>query len=447
MLTWLRRNTKTIMIVVAVLFFGSMFYGLGYQGMKGDGGKKSKSEGIAKVNGLEIDPVRYQEMLNRVAQSFKGNVSPSDMAFIENMALNQSIEFTLMLGEARRRVKVSGAEVDGAIDGIMKQQKIPSKREMERSLKKMGISYNRFKDLIKDDIMVQKLSMKLREEIRITPDDLKEIRVSHILVTQEAAAKIVLEKVSRGDFASLAKQYSKDLGTAGKGGDLGYFTTGMMVEPFEKAAFALQPGQISGIVKTNYGYHIIKVTDSRLRKIPGDEKTAEQTILREKQENVFRRWYSEIRSKIKIEIENPVLRGHDYRFKGLLPQAVAEYKIGETENPNNPYIPIYLGDTYMSAGRKDLALPEYEKAIRVEGANPALYIILGRAYESAGEKELATAQYRKASLIAGDNKDLHEQLLKIFQGMGRKTEAANEKKELQRIEKKEQFEKELTGGR
>jgi len=445
MLTWFRKKMKMIMIVVAVLFVASMFYGLGYRGLKGDGGG-GKSKVLAKVNGQELDPFRFREILNRLAGSFGPNLGPQDSAFLENLALAQSIDFALMLGEAKKRVRVSGRESDAAIESIMRQQKVPGKRELENALKRIGLSMGKFRDLIKDEMLVQKLSMKLREAVRVTTDDLREVRASHILVSTETEAKKLLEKIRKGeDFAALAKKYSRDTGSALKGGDLGYITTGTMLEPFEKAAFSLKVGQVSGMVQSPFGYHVIKVTDSRLRKFPGEQKDIEKAALQEKQEKTFRRWFSEIRSKARVEIISPELKGHDLRFKGRMAEAIEEYKKAILQNPANPYFHIYLGDSYMSIGRKDLAFSEYENAIRIEGGNPWLYIILGRAYESAGEKSLAATQYRKASLVAGDNKVLHEQLLKLFQDMKRSSEAANERAELKRIEKKEKFEKELSG--
>ncbi len=74
----------------------------------------------------------------------------------------------------------------------------------------------------------------------------------------EQQAKEILEKLGRGEkFANLAQQYSQD-GSAKRGGDLGVFGHGVMVREFEKAAFALEKGQVSGIVKTQFGYHVIK---------------------------------------------------------------------------------------------------------------------------------------------------------------------------------------------
>lgn len=84
------------------------------------------------------------------------------------------------------------------------------------------------------------------------------IRCAHILVEKLSTANEVLEKLSKGEnFSKLAEQYSID-GSRRRGGDLGFFGKGMMVKEFEDAAFKLEKGQVSGIVKTQFGYHIIK---------------------------------------------------------------------------------------------------------------------------------------------------------------------------------------------
>ncbi len=88
----------------------------------------------------------------------------------------------------------------------------------------------------------------------------EKIKCSHILVEKESTAKEVLAKLQKGEsFTKLAEQYSID-GTRKRGGDLGSFGRGAMVKEFEKAAFDLKKGEISGIVKTQFGYHIIKRT-------------------------------------------------------------------------------------------------------------------------------------------------------------------------------------------
>lgn len=84
------------------------------------------------------------------------------------------------------------------------------------------------------------------------------IRCAHILVKNEVLAKEILERLQKGEsFSKMAEQYSID-GSRRRGGDLGFFGRGMMVKEFEKAAFALNKGQLSPIIKTQFGYHLIK---------------------------------------------------------------------------------------------------------------------------------------------------------------------------------------------
>ena len=85
------------------------------------------------------------------------------------------------------------------------------------------------------------------------------IKCSHILVKKQSEAIEILDKIKTGEkFGKMAKQFSTDSGSAKRDGSLGYFGRGKMVKEFENAAFALQAGQISEPIKTQYGYHIIK---------------------------------------------------------------------------------------------------------------------------------------------------------------------------------------------
>lgn len=444
MLTFLRKKMKIIMIAVAVVFVASMFYGIG-MARRFEGGPTVTTD-LAKVNGKKVDPSRFGEMLNRLGRQFGNNLQPSDVAFVQNLALGQTIDFMLILGEAKRNVKVTKGEVNAAIDNMIKQQKLGTKQNLESRLKSMGLDLRRFNNMIKDEILVQKMVNKIKGEAKVTPDDLREIKARHILVSQESIAKEVLAKVKKGDdFSALAKEYSIDPSTAPKGGDLGYFVTGSMVAPFEEAAFSLKIGETSGIVKSDFGYHIIKLTDSRLRKFPGDEKNIDKAALTDKQDKAFQKWFMGVKKKAKIEILNPSLKGHDLRFRGRIADAIKAYQEGIKANPGDPFLHVFLGDTYNMIGKSELAITEYKAALDIEGGNPTLYIVLAKAYEAAGNKTEAVKQYKRASIVAGDDKAMHEQLLAKFKELGALKELERERRELARIEKKEKFEKELKG--
>jgi len=88
------------------------------------------------------------------------------------------------------------------------------------------------------------------------------IKCSHILLQKQSEALAVIERLKKGEsFAVVAKELSIDKGSGKRGGDLGYFGRGMMVKPFEEAAFKLEKGQMSDPIKTEFGYHIIKRLD------------------------------------------------------------------------------------------------------------------------------------------------------------------------------------------
>ena len=107
----------------------------------------------------------------------------------------------------------------------------------------------------------------------------EEVKASHILIKDEAKAKEVAAKLAKGgDFAALAKEFSEDPGSKENGGDLGYFGKGQMVPEFETVAFGLEKGKTSGLVKSNFGYHIIRLDDKRMRQPPPFDGLKERII-------------------------------------------------------------------------------------------------------------------------------------------------------------------------
>lgn len=445
---------KTIMIAVAVLFALTMFYGLGYRGFK-EAKEGPKKGSIATVDGKEIDHKRFEQTIKKLFSQEKGRIRPEDSMLYQTAALQQVIDFTIMLDEAKRNFRVGGGEIDQTIDQIMQANKIPNRDALQNALKNMGLDFSDFKNSIRDEILVAKMANKVRSEVSITPDDLREVRARHILIMPKspdqkgdldakAKAEELLSRIKKGEsFSALAEKYSDDAGSAKKGGDLGYFTTGMMVPEFEKSVFLLKPGEVSDVVKTAYGYHIIKLEETRLRKLKEKGKDLNQQVLAEKQEQVFRKWMYGLRQKAKIEINDPLIKAYSLYISGKLNDAISAYNQASMDDPSNPYVHLFLGDAYRAAGNTEFALLEYGKASDFSGADANLLIAVGDVYQNLKKYNLALTNYRKASLIAGDNKDMHKDLKAIFGKIGAATDAAKEQSEINRIEKKEKFEKEI----
>jgi peptidyl-prolyl cis-trans isomerase D len=157
-----------------------------------------------------------------------------------------------------------------------------------------------------------------RDSIRVSDEDLKayydanlaryqraeEVRARHLLVKVDAKAnaatwakaedkarKLRAQLAGGADFAALVERHTDDTGTKERGGDLGFFARGQMVGPFEEAAFQLQPGELSGVVKTQYGYHILRVEEKRpAGPKPFEEVRAEiqQALVQPKQDEIAR---------------------------------------------------------------------------------------------------------------------------------------------------------------
>lgn len=136
------------------------------------------------------------------------------------------------------------------------------------------------------------------QRARVTPED--EVRARHILVETEDEAKAIIAQLRGGaDFATLAKEKSKDPGGAANGGDLGFFTKAQMVPEFAEAAFGLQPGQISQApVKSQFGWHIIRVEERRQRPIPSFEQVRGQI-----EDFLTRRVQAELVQKLRAEAQ------------------------------------------------------------------------------------------------------------------------------------------------
>lgn len=149
------------------------------------------------------------------------------------------------------------------------------------------------------DKMIDAEYNKLKEKLT----GQKELKASHILVETEDMAKDIKKKLNKGSkFEALAKEYSKDEGSKGNGGELGYVIKGQLVPEFENKAFAMKKDEISDPVKTQFGWHIIKVLDSRPAKVPSKEE-AMNDIKSKLSREAVELYFSKLSEKAKIELK------------------------------------------------------------------------------------------------------------------------------------------------
>ena len=239
---------------------------------------------VAVVNGYEIfmsDIMNRRQQLGPQAQQY-----PMQLLF--NLILQDMITVRLVADEARKQGYDKESQVRRAISQI--EDQILQQELMSRYVK----------DNMTDDAVKARYDQFLKEN-----PPLDEVRARHILVETEEQARAVIVRIGKGeDFARLAKELST--GPSGKvGGDLGYFTREKMVPEFSAAAFELRPGDVTkSPVKTQFGWHVIKVEDRRTQDAPSYAQ-AEGQMREQVEEQLTRKYVGELREKAKVETYGP----------------------------------------------------------------------------------------------------------------------------------------------
>lgn len=217
----------------------------------------TRTTAVAIVNGQRITRRAFVSRLEQVT----GEQVLADL--INEQLIRQAAK--------QAKITVTQSEVDEEIDKL-REQIGPSFESMlaqygmtiDDLRKNMDLNLLVFKISTKDITVGDDALMAFFEENKSDYDEPEMVKASHILVETEDKAKEIQAKLAEGaDFAELARSESTDPMSAAEGGDVGFFARGRMVPEFEKASFAMSPGQTSGIVKSEYGYHIIRVTDRR----------------------------------------------------------------------------------------------------------------------------------------------------------------------------------------
>jgi len=263
------------------------------RGGKGDGGAGAGAAEkglVARVNGADIPEAMVGEALELfLAQRPPGSPEPTaeERAALRGNVVEALISQELIVQKAKSEgIAAAPEEVTRRLQSL--QARYESRDDLLKGLDRAGLSEDRVKTMVERNLAINAFFEKhVRSQVTIGdaqvegffkahPEQMNRpeaVRASHILILAEegkataeekkaarARAQGLLERARKGeDFAALARENSAD-GSASRGGDLGFFPRGQTTPGFERAAFALKPGQVSGVVETPFGYHIIKVT-------------------------------------------------------------------------------------------------------------------------------------------------------------------------------------------
>lgn len=344
-------KTSKVLLAVTLAIFGLT-------------GCTMNNSAIIKVNDQAITKAQYDEVYkeetnNPQTAQFEEYLKDKNSMMnlmLKDRIVNELILKTIIEQEVQKReITVSKEEIEAKKEEIIKQ--IGSKEKVEELLKNNNISHKKFEKDIENEIKVDKL-IQATGNAKVTDKDVQDfynknkaqfnyperVRASHILIEVNPAAikqeivsqdkkgvltsdeinkkvqetvdkKMALAREVRAkvvqnpeQFPALAKQYSDDKGSAEKGGDLGFFSREMMVKPFSDAAFKLKPGTISEIVVSDYGNHIIIVTDKAAAGVQPFAKVKDEImayLVQKKKIDTLKTLLDGLKASAKIEYVNP----------------------------------------------------------------------------------------------------------------------------------------------
>ena len=323
-------------------------------------------EAIIKVNDTKITQGQFDEMFDKQSNTgmikalgvdLKSDKNSFMYLLMKERIVNELIIKTLLEQEIEKRgIKVTNEDVDNAIKEIV--DKLGSKEQLDSILKQNGISANQFKSDLKEEVKMKKLASELGSSsvsdaeaknfynknidkfkhpervrashilISINPEEITEIiksdsknkslddasikaKVDEEIKVKEAKANQLLAEVKKDptQFARIAKENSEDPTTAVKGGDLGFFAAKEMVPEFSKAAFSTKPSMVHDkVVRSQYGYHIIMVTDRATAGTDPYEKVQNDIkgyLQNQKQLELIDNLTESLKKQAKIEYVNP----------------------------------------------------------------------------------------------------------------------------------------------
>jgi parvulin-like peptidyl-prolyl isomerase len=290
------------------------------------------SDDVAVVGDQQISKDQFQQLMARAKKSYdqQKRAFPKAGTTEYEQLKGQAITFLVQQAEVEEQAKklgvdISDARVDKEIARYKKQFYGGSDARYEKAVKQQGLTDEQARDAIRQQLVSQALFKKVTGDVKASDSDIKAYYVTHktqyvqpesrevrhILVTKKALADSLYQQLKNGgNFAKLAKQYSKDPGSAANGGKL-TVSKGQTVPQFDKTAFSLKTGQLSQPVHTQYGYHIIQalspVKAATTTKLVQVRASIKQQLEQQKKNDKITKWLEDTKKsycngKIKYQV-------------------------------------------------------------------------------------------------------------------------------------------------
>lgn len=284
----------------------------------------SDKDTAAKVNGdkitvAELDK-QVEQLKEQYPQMFEGADGEGRLLDYKQRLLDNLINQKLLEQAAKeKKIEITDEEIDKQIKQLRAGFKDDA--QFQAALKSAGMTLDSLKKQVREQLLTQRIIESLAKDANIAESEMKAYydknkaqfeqkaakRASHILFKPEdkTEAEGVLKQVQDGgNFGELAKKYSVDTATASKGGDMGWPSAAPIAE-IEAALAKLNKGETSGLVKTAYGWHIIRVTDTRKASQQTYDQVKEQIkqiLIQQNRADAYQKFLDELRKKAKIEI-------------------------------------------------------------------------------------------------------------------------------------------------
>ena len=255
---------------------------------------------------------------------------------IRRAALEHLVEKKLIDQKIRElNIKVTDEEIRQAIDDVKKQNNMASQEVLVTALASQGLTFEQYRTQLQEQIEKLKLvSMEVRAKVQVGESEMREyyeanrakyseeetFRARHIFFrtndkapaeevkrTMSTALMVLAEAKSGKDFTELAKSYSEDPAARKDGGALGTFKKGDMMPELETSILAMKPGEVSELVATTAGFHIVKLeerTSGKMKPFESVKVEIEDALYRKKSEERFSLWAKELRNKASIEMKD-----------------------------------------------------------------------------------------------------------------------------------------------